>query len=115
MGPDIRHERVDDSGRLAGVADSCTHLEQIRDVAPSGDGCVECLQLGMQWVHLRRCTNCGHIGCCDNSPGKHATAHFGGTQHAIVQSYEPGEDWYFCYVDDIAFELDGGERSPSHP
>jgi hypothetical protein len=97
------------------MADPCSHLEDIRDVAPSGPGCVECLELGMRWVHLRRCTACGHVGCCDNSPGQHATGHFGTTTHPIIQSYEPGEDWYWCYVDEIAFELEGGKPSPSHP
>jgi hypothetical protein len=96
------------------VSDTCTHLDTIVDVAPSGNGCVECLQLGMHWLHLRRCSQCGHIGCCDNSPGKHATAHFHGSTHPIIQSYEPGEDWYFCYVDDLMFEIAGQGPSPSH-
>lgn len=71
--------------------------------------------MGSAWLHLRRCAECGHIGCCDSSPNKHATAHFHEVAHPVVQSYEPGEDWYFCYVDDIAFELDEDEPSPSHP
>jgi len=71
--------------------------------------------MGGVWVHLRRCTQCGHIGCCDNSPNKHATAHFHETEHPIVQSYEPGEDWYYCYVDDLAFERSEEGPSPSHP
>jgi uncharacterized UBP type Zn finger protein len=96
------------------VAETCTHLDQIRPVAPSGDGCVECLLMGAVWVHLRRCTRCGHIGCCDNSPNKHATAHFHESEHPIVQSYEPGEDWYYCYVDDFAFERSEEGPSPSH-
>jgi uncharacterized UBP type Zn finger protein len=93
----------------------CAHLEEIRPVEPSGNGCVECLKLGMQWVHLRRCTACGHIGCCDNSPGKHATAHFHTEGHPIIQSFEPGEDWFYCYIDDVAFEMESSEPSPSHP
>jgi uncharacterized UBP type Zn finger protein len=97
------------------VADTCTHLDQIRPVAPSGDGCVECLLAGDVWVHLRRCTECGHIGCCDNSPNKHATAHFHESEHPIVQSFEPGEDWYYCYIDDFAFERPEEGPSPSHP
>jgi len=97
------------------MADTCTHLDQIRPVPPSGNGCVECLLMGSGWVHLRRCTECGHIGCCDNSPNKHATAHFHEVAHPIIQSYEPGEDWYFCYLDDLAFELDEDGPSPSHP
>ena len=96
------------------MADSCTHLDQITDVAPSGNGCVECLRDGTRWVHLRRCMECGHIGCCDNSPMRHATAHFHETSHPIIQSFEPGEDWLFCYVDDFAFEVDGLNDSPSH-
>ena len=97
------------------MADRCTHIDQITAVAPSGDGCVECLELGMRWVHLRRCTTCGHVGCCDNSPGKHATAHFPGTEHPLIQSFEPGENWYYCYVDELAFEREGETSSPSHP
>ena len=96
------------------MADTCTHLTESQDVAPSGDGCVECLQMGGRWVHLRRCTNCGHIGCCDSSPNKHASAHARETDHPIVQSYEPGEDWFWCYVDELGFELEGGGGSPSH-
>jgi Zn-finger in ubiquitin-hydrolases and other protein len=93
---------------------SCAHLDQIHDAAPSGDGCVECLALGMQWMHLRRCAKCGHIGCCDSSPGRHATGHFHETSHPIIQSFEPGEDWFWCYVDELAFELNGRNGSPSH-
>ena len=83
------------------MPDTCTHLDQIRDVTPSGDGCVECLKLGQGWVHLRLCLSCGHVGCCDSSPGKHATAHFKRTGHPIVQSYQPGEDWVWCYADEM--------------
>ena len=97
------------------MPETCTHLDQIAAVAPSGDGCVECLLMGARWLHLRRCAECGHIGCCDSSPNKHATAHFHATQHPLVQSYEPGEDWYYCYVDDLAFEIAGEGPSPSHP
>jgi len=96
------------------VTNNCTHLDQIADVAPSGNGCVECLLTGGWWVHLRRCAECGHVGCCDNSPNKHATAHYHSTSHPLIQSFEPGEDWYYCYVDDIAFELAGEGPSPSH-
>jgi hypothetical protein len=93
---------------------NCTHLSTIVSVPPSGNGCVECLQTGGRWVHLRRCAECGHVGCCDSSPGRHATAHFHGTSHPLVQSFEPGEDWYWCYVDDVMFELEGEGASPSH-
>jgi len=81
---------------------SCTHLSQIKNVTPrTPKGCEECLKTGMRWVHLRLCLSCGHVGCCDNSIGKHATAHFHGSKHAIIRSFEPGEDWKWCYVDQI--------------
>jgi uncharacterized UBP type Zn finger protein len=83
----------------------CTHLDQAEDVRPSGNGCVECLEMGSRWVHLRLCETCGHVGCCDSSPNKHATAHFHSTGHPLVQSYEPGENWWWCYADDVAFEV----------
>ena len=66
-------------------------------VPPSGTGCVECLEGGGWWVHLRRCARCGHVGCCDSSPARHATAHARGTGHSVVQSFEPGEDWFWDY------------------
>ncbi|MCH5644853.1 UBP-type zinc finger domain-containing protein [Gordonia sp. ABSL49_1] len=73
-------------------------VEQINaDVQPSGPGCQECEQSGGWWVHLRRCAACGHVGCCDTSPSQHATAHVESTGHQIVQSYEPGEDWFYDY------------------
>ena len=78
----------------------CTHLNQVRDVSPRTPGaCEECVKEGLQWVHLRMCLECGHVGCCDSSIGKHATKHFNDTQHAIMQSAERGEDWRWCYVD----------------
>lgn len=87
------------------TAPACTHLDKVGDVTPSGDGCVECLASGGRWVHLRVCMTCGHVGCCDSSPNKHATAHFHEVQHPLVTSYEPGEDWWWCYVDDVAFRV----------
>jgi uncharacterized UBP type Zn finger protein len=80
---------------------ACTHTDQIRDVEPHGEGCEECLKSGSWWVHLRMCRTCGHVGCCDSSPNKHATKHFDATRHPIVRSAEPGEDWSYCYVDDV--------------
>lgn len=79
---------------------SCAHREQIRDVAPRTQGCEECLKIGGRWVHLRMCRTCGHVGCCDSSPNRHATAHFRATDHPIVRSIEPGESWSWCYVDE---------------
>ncbi len=97
------------------MADSCTHLDTIADPGPSGPGCVECLATGGTWMHLRRCAACSHVGCCDSSPNRHATAHFQTSAHPLVQSYEPHEEWYWCYVDELVFELPAEAPSPSHP
>jgi len=75
-----------------------SHITSIRDVTPNSDGCEECLAIGSEWVHLRVCLTCGHVGCCDSSPNRHATKHFARTEHPIVRSLEPGEDWRWCYV-----------------
>jgi uncharacterized UBP type Zn finger protein len=83
----------------------CTHLDQIRDVTPSGQGCEDCLRNGGRWVHLRVCMVCGHVGCCDSSPNKHATAHFHETTHPLMQSYEPNEDWWWCFLDNVVFSV----------
>jgi uncharacterized UBP type Zn finger protein len=79
----------------------CSHLQTIRPVTPSAQGCEECLAIGSEWVQLRLCLTCGHVGCCDSSPGKHATKHFHATGHPIMQSFEPGEAWKWCYVDEV--------------
>ena len=68
-------------------------------VPPSGPGCVECLATDGWWFHLRRCARCGHVGCCDSSKNKHATKHFAAVNHPVIRSFEPGEDWRWCYVD----------------
>ena len=68
------------------------------NVPPSGTGCQECLEAGGWWFHLRRCTTCGHVGCCDSSPGRHATLHFHDSTHPVIESAEPNEDWRWCYV-----------------
>ena len=83
------------------MADTCTHLDQIADVTPSGTGCADCLATGGQWVHLRVCMSCGHVGCCNSSPGRHAEAHWHQTAHPIVKSGEPGEEWGWCYADKL--------------
>ena len=80
---------------------ACSHLNQIRPVMPSARGCEECLKSGDKWVHLRLCLTCGHVGCCDSSPNKHATAHFRETNHPLIKSIEPGDDWGWCYRDEI--------------
>jgi uncharacterized UBP type Zn finger protein len=74
------------------------HLKEIRKVTPSASGCEDCLRAGGSWVHLRLCLSCGHVGCCDSSPNQHATKHFHATKHPIVQSFEPGESWRWCFV-----------------
>ncbi|MDX1992410.1 MAG: UBP-type zinc finger domain-containing protein [bacterium] len=89
------------------MANTCTHLDQIQDVEPSAQGCEECLKMGSSWVHLRICKICGHVGCCDSSPNKHATAHFHETQHPSIQSFEPGENWLWCYVDKAFMQPSG--------
>ena len=94
--------RTKGDDRAMAKAKSCTHLGMIRDVTPSGNGCKECLEMGDTWVHLRLCLTCGHVGCCDSSKNKHATKHFHATSHPIIQSFEPGEDWRWCYVDEMA-------------
>jgi uncharacterized UBP type Zn finger protein len=84
---------------------TCAHLDQVRDVQPlTPDGCEECLKSGDWWVHLRLCLSCGHVGCCDDSPNKHATQHFGSSRHAIIQTFEPGEDWGWCFEDELVLE-----------
>ncbi len=85
------------------MAPQCTHLDEMQDIAPrTPGGCEECLESGDGWVHLRVCRICGHVGCCDNSKNKHATKHFHATSHPIIQSIEPGEDWLWCYLDEVA-------------
>jgi uncharacterized UBP type Zn finger protein len=97
------------------MAQPCEHADMSTDAQPRTDGCEECLAAGMSWVHLRRCVQCGHVGCCDSSVGRHATAHFEQTGHPVMQSFEPGEEWLWCYVDQVAFELKESAPSPSHP
>ena len=76
------------------------HIDQIRDRHAELRGCEDCLKIGDRWVHLRLCLTCGHVGCCDSSKNKHAATHFHAAKHPIVQSFQPGEDWRWCYVDE---------------
>ena len=80
------------------------HLDQIKTVTPSGDGCKECLEMGDSWVHLRVCMICGHVGCCDSSKNKHATKHYHATHHPIMKSFEPDEEWGWCYPDEAMLD-----------
>jgi len=98
------------------MAAICDHIDAIRDVEPSSWGCEDCLAAGRRdWLHLRLCMTCGHVGCCDSSPGRHASKHFMVTAHPIVRSFEPGEDWFWCYADEVLFDLEEAPPAVSHP
>jgi uncharacterized UBP type Zn finger protein len=86
------------------MLEGCVHLSEIKDVTPSADGCEDCLKIGGSWLHLRLCLICGHVGCCDNSPNRHATKHYHASDHAMIKSFEPGEEWGYCYPDDLFYE-----------
>lgn len=88
------------------MSNECRHLDQIKFVESQQRGCEECLKIGDTWVHLRLCTICGHVGCCDDSKNKHATKHYHATHHPVIKSLEPDENWLWCYVDKLAFELE---------
>ena len=84
--------------------DACDDLVSVSEPAPAAQtpqGCAECLESGTSWLHLRLCLECGHVGCCDSSPMRHATAHFHGTGHPVIRSFEPGENWRWCYVHEV--------------
>jgi uncharacterized UBP type Zn finger protein len=85
----------------------CKHLDQVQTVTASADGCEDCLRMGSSWVHLRLCMICGHVGCCDQSRNKHATAHFNKTGHPIMKSFEPGESWGWCFVEEVELDPTG--------
>ena len=89
------------------MSSPCTHLDSVvvTELPEPIAGCEDCLAIGGRWVHLRMCQACGHIGCCDSSPNRHASAHARETSHPIVRSAEPGEEWSWCYVDEVAFVL----------
>jgi uncharacterized UBP type Zn finger protein len=85
---------------------SCPHVDAAKPVPPrTPQGCEECLATGSRWVHLRLCLTCGHVGCCDSSPNRHATKHYHKTSHPVVVSFEPDERWGWCYVDDEPVEV----------
>ena len=92
------------------MAPVCNHLDQVEvtELPESVAGCADCLAIGARWVHLRMCLTCGRIGCCDSSPNRHATKHAQATGHPVVHSVEPGEEWCWCYEDEVMFEVDFG-------
>jgi polyisoprenoid-binding protein YceI len=93
----------------------CDHVGYIQPVVPSCAGCEDCLRAGRRdWVHLRLCVTCGHVGCCDSSPARHARRHAYAAGHPIVRSFERGEDWYWCYIDEVMFEIEGAPASRTH-
>jgi uncharacterized UBP type Zn finger protein len=98
----------------------CSHLDHVKitRLPEAVDGCEECLAIGDGWVHLRICLECGHVGCCDDSPNRHATGHAHGTDHPIIRSLEPGEEWSWCYLDEVAMlipEVEGSTKIPPSP
>ena len=96
---------------------ACTHIEAIEltELPASVEGCEECLANGGKWCHLRICLTCGHVGCCDSSPGRHASAHAGSSGHPIMRSIQPGEDWSWCFVDEVAMVIPQVEGETQHP
>lgn len=89
------------------MEDTCSHLKNSISVSPNTpNGCEECLKMGDTWVHLRLCLTCGHVGCCDDSKNKHATKHFKKTKHPVIESFEPGDNWRYCYIDDLFVEIE---------
>lgn len=84
---------------------SCEHVGHLKPQPPSAQGCEECLKAGGTWVHLRLCLTCGHVGCCDSSPNRHATRHFQHTHHPVMASFEPDERWAWCFVDEEAVDV----------
>ena len=119
-GPDALQRPPPHQADVGGPMAECTHLDHVLVIAAarSVDGCEDCLRDGGVWLHLRICLECGHVGCCDDSPSKHATQHAGETQHPIIRSLEPGENWSWCYPDELLMRIDrvaGQTRIPPSP
>ncbi|HXP92524.1 MAG TPA: UBP-type zinc finger domain-containing protein [Candidatus Binatia bacterium] len=93
------------------MATTCKHLAMLREVVPKSLGCNECIATGLKWKQLRLCTSCGYVGCCETSEGRHALAHFAETTHPIIRSFEDGEDWMWCYVDETYIGHPTGTRN----
>jgi uncharacterized UBP type Zn finger protein len=105
---------------MTSSAPQCGHLQtiEVTELPPSVDGCEDCLRDGGVWLHLRICLECGHVGCCDDSPGRHASHHAGETAHPLIRSLEPGEEWCWCFEDEVAMiipEIQGTTRIPPSP
>ena len=105
---------------MVGLMATCSHLDHVRitELPPAVPGCEDCLKAGDGWVHLRICLECGHVGCCDSSPNRHATAHAQATSHPLIRSLQPGERWSFCYPDNLMLTISGVEgetRIPPSP
>ena len=96
---------------------TCTHLNQIRvtELPESVPGCEDCLRLGTKWLHLRICLECGHVGCCDDSPECHASAHAASSEHPIIRSIEPHEDWSWCFIDEVMMRIPDVHGEPKIP
>jgi|SRR5665213_3540138 len=100
--------------------ETCAHLDQvsIEQLPATSEGCEECLKSGDPWLHLRICLGCGHVGCCDDSPNRHATAHWRSSGHPIIRSLEPGEKWSWCFLDEVVMvipEVRGETEIPPSP
>jgi uncharacterized UBP type Zn finger protein len=98
----------------------CTHLDHVHitELPEHVEGCADCLLTGDPWLHLRICLECGHVGCCDDSPNRHASAHVQSTGHPIIRSLQPGETWSWCYVDEIVMniaQVQGNTQIPPSP
>jgi len=99
---------------------NCTHLDHVHitQLPESVEGCEDCLKMGGKWLHLRICLECGHVGCCDSSPNRHASAHANASDHPIIHSLEPGETWSWCFIDELAMtipEVQGETQIPPSP
>jgi hypothetical protein len=102
------------------MTELCGHLDHVKitELPESVDGCEDCLASGGKWLHLRICLECGHVGCCDSSPGRHASAHAGAAGHPIIRSLEPDEEWSWCYIDQVGMlmpDIRGKTRIPPSP
>lgn len=87
---------------------ACPHIREAKDLPDKRPVCEDCIKTGDSWVHLRICLSCGHVGCCDSSKNRHATKHYHATKHPVMRSMQPGEEWGWCYMDEVMFDLSDG-------